>query len=119
MIRIRNYILFLILLMLTILYCIFIYLGMGFYKVLLESQGIKELSNFTVITSSSPTLWQIMAFISLGANSIFAFFLSKRHGDSQAFVATTALHISWLLICFFLHGIGCLFPFLMWVPVLK
>jgi len=92
---------------------------MAFYKILLETQGIKDFSNFTVVTSTNPLLWQILAFISLAANCFFAFFLSRKQGESQAFVAAAALHITWLLICSLLHGIGCLFPFIMWVHVLN
>ena len=115
----RNYILLSLLLIVTILYCCFIYLGMGFYKILLESQGIKNVSSFTVVTSTSPLLWQILAFISLAASSLFAFFSSRKQESSQPFFAAATFHINWLLICFLMHGLGFLVPFVMWVYVLK
>ena len=115
----KHYFLFSFIVILTILYCCFIYLGMGFYKNFLESQGIQAFSNFTAVTSTSPLLWLILAFVSLSLNSLFAVFSSRKQGDPDPFIFAAALHVTWLLICSFLHGIGCLLPFFMWVPVLK
>jgi hypothetical protein len=91
---------------------------MGFYKNLLESQGINAFSNFTAVTSTRPLLWQTLALASLATNSFFAIFSPRKQVESVTFVMAAALHISWLLICSLLHGIGCFLPFFMWVPVL-
>ena len=117
--RTTNYLLLAFMLILTILYCCFLYLGMGLYLHFLESQGIEAFSNFTAVTSTSPLLWQILAVASLVLNSLFAFFSWRRQGESNSFVTAAALHVSWLFICLLAHGIGCLLPFFMWVPVLK
>ena len=114
-----NYLLLSFMLILTILYGCFIYLGMGLYINYFESQGIDAFSNFTVVTSTRPLLWQILAVGSLFVNSLFAVFSAKKRADPSPFVTAAALHISWLLICSFLHGIGCLLPFVMWMPVLE
>ena len=114
-----NYLLLAFMLIITILYCCFIYLGMGIYLHFLENHGIKAFSNFTAVTSASPLLWQILAVASLVLNSLFALFSSRKQGESNPFVTTAALHFSWLFACSLVHGIGCLLPFFMWVPVLK
>ena len=117
--RIRNYLLLLFMLILTILYSCFIYLGMGLYKSLLEGQGITAFSHFTAVASTRPLLWQILAFASLVLVSLFAVFSSRRQEESNPFVTAAVFHISWLLICSLLHGIGSFLPFFMWVPVLE
>ena len=117
--RATNYLLLTFMLVLTILYCCFTYLGMGLYLHFLASQGIKAFSNFTAVTSTSPLLWQILAVASLVLASLFAVFSSRKQEESNPFVTAAAIHIYWLLICSLLHGIGCFLPFLMWVPVLE
>jgi hypothetical protein len=117
--RTTNYLLLAFMLIITILYCCIIYLGMGLYLHFLESQGIKAFSNFTAFTSTSPLPWQILAVASLVLNLLLALFSSRKQGESNPFVTAAVLHVSWLFICSLVHGIGCLLPFFMWVPVLK
>jgi hypothetical protein len=92
---------------------------MGFYLHFLESQGIKDFSSFTVVTSTNPLLWQILAVASLALNSLFAIFSYRSQEESNPFVTAAVLHVSWLFICSLVHKIGCLLPVFMWVPVLK
>ncbi len=117
--RITNYLLLAFMLISTIMYCFFIYLGMGLYVSFLESQGITAFSNFTAVTSISPFVRQLLAVASLVLNSIFALFSSRNQGESNSFVTAAVFHISWLFSCLLAHGIGCLLPFFMWTPVLK
>ncbi len=117
--RTTNYLLLAFMLILTILYCCFIYLGMGLYLHFLKSQGIEAISNVTVVTCTSPLLWQILAVVSFVLNSFFAIFSSRKKRNSNPFVTAAALHVSWIFICLLVHGIGCLLPFFMWVPVLE
>ena len=117
--RTASYLLLAFMLILTILYCCFIYLGMGLYLHFLESQEIKAFSNFTAVTATSPLLWEMLAVASFLLTSLFAVFSSKRRGEPNHLVTAAGLHVSWLLICSFLHGIGCFLPFFMWVPALE
>ena len=115
----RNIVLILLLLLMTIAYCWFIYLIMGLFRVLLTNWGISALPNITAYLSVKPLPWQILAFISLIVNVSIGFFIFKKENDPNAFLGTAICHITWIFTCFLMHGVGFLFPFIIKVIVIK
>lgn len=103
---------YLLLVMITAGYCWFIELAMGAFKVLLANWELTCWPALTEVLAIHPLPWQILAVISLLMNSLLVF-IWKKEGDVSGRHTNAAIcHMCWVLICFFLHGIGMLTPFI-------
>lgn len=115
----RRIIVYSLLILMTFGYCWLIWLGMGAYTCLLTQKQFGELPLITRLISIHPRPWQGLAVLSLFLNFIWAVVQSKRRVSYDAHATAAVTHICWLLTCFFLHGAGMLFPFIIEAYVIK
>ncbi len=119
MAHIKKVFLYSLLVIITAGYCWFIELALGAFRLLLANYKYTCWPNLTEVLAIHPLPWQILAVMSLLANSLLAFLWKKEASSFEKHLAGAFCHVCWIVICFFLHGIGMLEPFIFRVYVLE
>ena len=113
---IRIYILYLLLVLATIGYCWLVYLAKGVFSGVTAGFMLPLISR---ITLGQYIVWQILAVVSLAANTVLAVMVNSQREDISEHIMGVLRHISWLLLCVFLHAAGWLMPFTIVTPAIK
>jgi hypothetical protein len=115
----RKIIVYSLLALMTAGYCWLVRLGMGAYTAILTQKQFSELPLVTRVVSVHPHPWQALAVLSLLLNSTWAMVQSKRQVSYDAHATAAVTHVCWLVTCFFLHGAGMIFPFIIETYMIK
>jgi hypothetical protein len=115
----RKILLSAFLILMTAGYCWLIGLGMGAYTAFLSQRQLAALPLVSRLMSVHPRPWQSLAALSLLLNFIWAAVQSKKQTGCDAWGTAAVTHVCWLLTCFFLHGAGMIFPFIIETYVVR
>lgn len=106
--------LFAFLTLLTIGYACLIRLGLGIFDIFFnpDTHGVMPLLSRITAEMSTVIVWQILAFVSLFACMLWAFFRSRSSHQKDSFILPAALHITWLATSLVWNAVGALYPFI-------
>ena len=111
MARTKKILLYAVLSLLTIAYAWLIDLGMSMFCLVVSLKPYTALPLPTLWLSVRQLPWQLLAFVSLLFNFLWALHSEKKNTDGRAHLYAAVLHASWLLLCLMAHALGMLLPF--------
>lgn len=109
--RTKKIVLYAVLLLLTITYSWLIDLGMRAFCLFVAQEPYAAVPVPTLWLSMRQLPWQLLAFLSLLLNFIWALRSEKKNTDGRGHLYAAVLHASWLLLCLMAHMLGMLLPF--------
>jgi hypothetical protein len=118
MTRTRTILLYAVLLLLTIGYSWLVDLGFAAFRQYLALRSLDALPLPSLWLSMRPLPWQLLAFVSLLLNSLWARHGERSCGDGRHNLYAAALHCAWILLCLTAHALGMLLPFVARVYVI-
>jgi len=121
------FVVYTLLVFLTVGYCWFIWLAVGVYARMLPQEVFATFPLISKILAYNHALpfpyyvlpWQILALASLTTNFLWGKRRSQRLNSPEGHVLPAACHVGWILLSFFFNGIGMLLPLVTKVYVIK